>query len=942
MAKSKSEGSSAGTSTQQVLTAIITNGVIFAVFVSIFLLLRLNKKFRRIYAPKSSYNLINDEKKPDPLPKGLWQWFLPLLKKSDNFVLQQAGIDGYFFLRYLFIISMYCLFSMCYMFPILFPVNAANGHRYSGLDQLAYSDVKHSARYYAHTFLSWVFFWGFLFVVYRELYFYTSMRQAILSSPRYAKKLSSRTVLFQTVPQDYLMENDFNKLVVGAKKIWIARADPELVNKVNERQKMAMKLEGTLTSFISSTVKKINKKKLNENGAQSISNNIMAYNKKAPQHRLKFLIGEKVDTIEYLKTELPKIDEEVKELQSKHDEAKPWNSVYVEFESQYQAQMAYQSIPHSHALRLNPIYIGIEPNDIVWFNMRMFWWERLGRKTGATAAIVALVILWAFPVAFVGMVSNVTYLTKNLKWLRWINNMPKPLLGIITSLAPTVALAVLMSLLPIFIRKMAVTAGAPSAPYIEYFTQQSYFAFQVIQVFLITTLASSATSTVTEIVNEPSKAMSLLASNLPKSSNFFISYTILQGFSIAGGALAQLVPLILFYVLGYLLDKTARKKYTRFSSLSSMSWGTTFPVYTNLAVIIFSYAVISPIILLFGFVGFLLLYIAYLYSLTYVCQESPDGRGMYYPRALFQTLVGVYIGQVCLLGLFVVGKGWGPIVLEVVCICVTVFIHTNLSAAFDKLNTVVPVDCMKPLDGKSDTPSFVNIYNNHRSHRGGVVSSGDDNSLSMERDDIKELPKFQVKKYQPRIASHGGKDQQTSVLTDYTFEVQQQSTQGLPFNNNENNILSVPLLADGDTDPMPAAPAWKKLFYPHIYASYKAVKSKLPNIYQLKDPNEIVDTKHAYDLPAVAQQCPIIWIPKDPYGFSTVFIEELAKCNIQASDDGAFVNEQGKLVWELDSVPPDSDDYLEPESQESDLKDDSLDNESTGETTSVDKANPFV
>lgn len=102
------------TSTQQVVTALITNGVIFGAFVGAFVLLRL--KLKRIYEPKSSFDLINDEKKPEPLPSGIFSWILPLLKKSDNFVLQQAGLDGYFFLRYLFILAAFFAVSIMYIF----------------------------------------------------------------------------------------------------------------------------------------------------------------------------------------------------------------------------------------------------------------------------------------------------------------------------------------------------------------------------------------------------------------------------------------------------------------------------------------------------------------------------------------------------------------------------------------------------------------------------------------------------------------------------------------------------------------------------------------------------------------------------------------------------------------------------------------------------------
>ncbi|SCW03317.1 LAFE_0G07756g1_1 [Lachancea fermentati] len=870
------------TSTQQVVTSLIFNGAIFGVFIAAFLLLRL--KLKRTYEPKSSFDLINDEKKPEPLPRGIWQWFMPLLKKSDNFIIQQAGLDGYFFIRYLYILCLFFAISFVWIGPILLPINAANGVKKSGLDMLAYQNVKHPARYYADVFLAWIFYWGFLYIIYRELLYYTSLRQAVLASPRYAKKLSSRTVLFQSVPPQYLVESEFRKLFTGVKEVWIARGASELAKKVGQRDQMAMKLEAAETSYLKKAVKVIAKKK-KKNPDFMPSSTIQDYvpDKKRPTHRLKPIIGKKVDTINYLKEEIPKLNSEIEELQISHMEAPPFNSVFVEFDSQYTAQMAVQSVIHHSPLSMVPAYAGIEPQDVVWFNMRMHWLERAVRKFGAVAAIIALIVLWAFPVAFVGMISNINALANKVHFIDVIvKNLGKTFRGLLTAMAPTVALAVLMMVLPIFIRKMALVAGSPSHQHVEYFTQQAFFGFQVIQVFLITTLASSATSVVTEIVADPTSAMDLLAHNLPKSSNFYISYIILQGLSVSSGALLQLVPLILFYVLSFILDTTARKKWARFTGLGSMAWGTTFPVYTNLAVVVFSYAIIAPIILLFAAVAFFLLYVAYLYNLTYVFQESPDSRGAHYPRALYQLMVGIYIGQVCLLGLFAVGKGWGPIVLQCVGLGVTVFIHLNLNSAFDRLMTCVPVDTMKPLDGKSDTPSF--------------SSSGFVN----EKDSIKELPQFPVRKYQPRSSLQLDQNT-TSIRSENTYEVN-----GTVIYDNENNVTTVPLLADGDDTVVPPAPFWKRYFKPHIYLSYKVARSRLPEIYNLRDPNEMTSTlqiKHAYDYPAVSAKCPYLWIPKDPYGFSTVEIADLQSA-VEITDEGAEFTESGDIIW--NTMPPSS------------------------------------
>lgn len=132
---------------------------------------------------------------------------------------------------------------------------------------------------------------------------------------------------------------------------------------------------------------------------------------------------------------------------------------------------------------------------------------------------------------------------------------------------------------------MAKWGGAPSQAAIELSTQNFYFTFQVVQVFLVVTLASAATGVVTQIIDNPQSATSLLANNLPKASNFYLSYIALQGLSFTSGALLQIGGLIIGKILGKLLDKTPRKMYTRWSSLAGLGWGTIFPVISFLAVI---------------------------------------------------------------------------------------------------------------------------------------------------------------------------------------------------------------------------------------------------------------------------------------------------------------------------------------------------------------------
>lgn len=135
---------------------------------------------------------------------------------------------------------------------------------------------------------------------------------------------------------------------------------------------------------------------------------------------------------------------------------------------------------------------------------------------------------------------------------------------------------------------LAKFSGEPSYSRIELFTQNAYFAFQVIQVFLITTMTSSASAVVMQIKNSPDPAGAVtrvLAENLPKSSNFYISYFIVQGLTIASGVISQVVGFIIFNLMYKYLAGTPRALYQKWANLSAISWGSTLPVYTNIAVI---------------------------------------------------------------------------------------------------------------------------------------------------------------------------------------------------------------------------------------------------------------------------------------------------------------------------------------------------------------------
>jgi hypothetical protein len=382
----------------------------------------------------------------------------------------------------------------------------------------------------------------------------------------------------------------------------------------------------------------------------------------------------------------------IEELQTleMNGEGKKFSSVFIEFNTQSAAQIALQTLAHNKPLHMAPRYVGITPGEIIWSNMRLLWWERLVKLATTTAFVVALVIFWSIPVAVVASISQINYLVQKVPFLKFIDDIPEVILGVVTGLLPAVLLAVLMALLPIILRLMAKISGLPSASLIEYRVQNTYFLFQVIQVFLVTTLSSAASSSIPTILKDPSSVTSLLAESLPKASNFYISFMILQGLSISSGALVQAAGLILYKLLSKLFDNTPRKMWRRWSSLSGLGWGTVFPVYTNITVIAITYSIIAPLVMGFGVIGLGLLYFSYRYNLLFVYNININTQGSVYTRALYQTLTGVYLAQICLIGLFAISKAIGPLILQIFFLIFTVLFHSALNGAVEPLLQFLP------------------------------------------------------------------------------------------------------------------------------------------------------------------------------------------------------------------------------------------------------------
>lgn len=307
-----------------------------------------------------------------------------------------------------------------------------------------------------------------------------------------------------------------------------------------------------------------------------------------------WLIGKKVDTIDHCRKELARLNLEI-EVDQQHSERFPqMNSAFIQFNHQVAAHMACQTVSHHLPKQMAPRIVEISPDDVIWDNMSMKWWERYVRTAAVFTIVTGMVIAWAFPVAFTGLLSQISYIENTFTWLRWLQKLPGWFIAAIQGILPALFLAILMAVLPLMLRFLSKTRGLHTGMAIELTVQNYYFAFLFVQLFLVVTVAASFFTILDNLTNITSWP-ELLANNIPKSSNYFFSYMILQAMSVSAGALTQIFSLISWFILAPILDSTARKKWARATNLNQMQWGTFFPVYTTLASIgMFPFDVLHP------------------------------------------------------------------------------------------------------------------------------------------------------------------------------------------------------------------------------------------------------------------------------------------------------------------------------------------------------------
>lgn len=687
MITTASEGGSI--SGASVLAAFIPALVTAIVYLVIFTFIR--NRFRKFYVPRTFLKTVPEK---DWTPHHGTAWWTDIWRHPDRFVLQHHSLDAYLYLRFLTFIVFVCLAGTCVTWPVLFPVNATGGGTASQLDRLSFSNIAKNSHLWAHVAVAWVLFLGLLALIARERLRLIGIRQAYLLDPVRGARASSRTVLFLNAPpeacQPANLKESFGE---DAERMWPVVDTGDLGDLCSARNGTVFALEKAELDLIIAAVKHHKKTSGQTNGASTEEGESLLPKAKRPTQRKPPVFGSKFDPIKLAREKIGELAERIETIRSAPGRNVPERAaVFVCFSSQEAAHRAYQRITFPPRMPLEDRFLSVQPKEVLWKNLAMPVSRRLSKASIALAFVVAFTIFFSIPVGIIGTISNAKYLANQYKWLNWLKDLPPSVMGLLTGLVPPYLTSWFVSYVPKLFRHIAKLSGEPTTAQAELKTQAWYFVFQVFQVFLVTTFSSGAAAVAPQIAKDPQSAPRLLAESLPKASNFYITYFILQGLGSASSTIVNYSDLFEYLFYEYIWDKSPREKFETYADMKGTPWASWFPKFTNFLVIAIVYACVAPLVLGFATVGIFFYYLAYRHQLLFAVRTKVDTRGEAYKRALQQMPTGIYLAELCLIGLMGARKAAIQTTLMLVLLVITALINLLLDRILRPLELYLGVD----------------------------------------------------------------------------------------------------------------------------------------------------------------------------------------------------------------------------------------------------------
>lgn len=651
-----------------------------------------------------------------------------------------------------------------------------------------------------------------------------------------------------------------------------------------------------------------------------------------PHHRPVANFFRRVDTIKWTRKRLKILAPRIRKLKRNvwAGQGKPLPAAFVEFTTQAEAEAAYQTQAHHRPMRMAPRFIGARPDELIWNVLGMQWAERIVRRFAMFGVITVGIIFWSFPSALVGALSNISFLADSIPFLGWIMKLPEIIIGILQGFVPALALSLLMAIVPWLLRGIlpqpwSIPRRCTNTPRLRAGRRRpDSIPRRALCAKRLLCFSSRAG----------------LHRHDPYVGRVWCHHRRAAGPALGQGParrqLAQVVQLLhrlhthpesrrrreragaprrhLPTLRDCEADGEPAGHVQRVAPREGGALGRHLPgvykhggdrwvdpfrclrAYTDGELAI-SYSCIAPLILGFATAGIYVIYLVYRYNLLYIHNTSIDTRGLVYPRALMQLLVGLYLAEICMIGLFALRDAFGPMLLMILFLVLSALVHLSIQDAISPLLYNLP----RTLSLESD-----------ELERGGSFEIGQDDAIrpgmgvgvsaaaeATEEDDLEEGKDEHVVTGTRGLEGADGFVVSVKDVAKDNIRAKMTATAEklglMPIYDRVLFWLHPPRTANPN--------AVLRFLHPAVFEDFAALQKLLPP--DAPDPTETYPAdyaRRAYWPPVMTTEMETLWVPRDEAGVSAQEVRH-SKEATGITDEGAWLEGDGGVRIDVEVAP---------------------------------------
>jgi len=345
-----------------------------------------------------------------------------------------------------------------------------------------------------------------------------------------------------------------------------------------------------------------------------------------------------------------------------------------------------------------------EPRDILWENIYVSKGATRTRSYLGEMLVLLLIGFYVVPVALVSLLVSESALVSSSPRLAQLDQASAFFSSAIAMVQPLCIVGIQQLLPPLFI-VIGKLEGLVSFSEVQMRAFSRYFLFQVLNVFLVTTIAGSIFDTMAIILDSPETVFEMLGNSLPRMSSFFITFVTIKTTLGLGVELVRTMTLVQAS-LRYLLFPNATLRMSRsvFMGLRPIDDPGWFPFHKILAqdmlVVVISvvFAVVAPLVLLPCALFCLFSRIMWTHHHLYVYESVFETGGQFWPKIFRRFVFGLIIAQMTITGQFILKEARHEAYATIALIFMTYFFLRSTRARYDPSSSTLPLEVATVMD----------------------------------------------------------------------------------------------------------------------------------------------------------------------------------------------------------------------------------------------------